>query len=57
MSKEQKKASFYTQSQKDVLEAVESNIDGLSSQEAKARLDVYGHNELEEGEKRSLVAK
>ena len=57
MSKEQKKASFYTQSQKDVLEAVESNIDGLSSQEAKARLDAYGHNELEEGEKRSLVAK
>lgn len=57
MSKEQKKASFYTQSQKDVLEAVESNIDGLTSQEAKARLDAYGHNELEEGEKRSLVAK
>lgn len=57
MSKEQKKASFYTQSQKDVLEAVESNIDGLSSQEAKARLDAYGYNELEEGEKRSLVAK
>ncbi|MEY8434494.1 cation-translocating P-type ATPase [Streptococcus hyointestinalis] len=57
MSKEQKKASFYTQSQKDVLEAVESNIDGLTSQEAKSRLDVYGHNELEEGEKRSLVAK
>lgn len=57
MSKEQNKASFYTQSQKDVLEAVESNIDGLSSQEAKARLDAYGHNELEEGEKRSLVAK
>ena len=57
MSKEQNKASFYTQSQKDVLEAVESNIDGLTSQEAKARLDAYGHNELEEGEKRSLVAK
>ena len=57
MSKEQNKASFYTQSQKDVLEAVESNIEGLTSQEAKARLDAYGHNELEEGEKRSLVAK
>lgn len=57
MSKEQNKASFYTQSQKDVLEAVESNIDGLTSQEAKSRLDAYGHNELEEGEKRSLVAK
>ncbi|MFS1663539.1 cation-translocating P-type ATPase [Streptococcus sp. zg-JUN1979] len=57
MSKEQKKEAFYAESAKEVLAAVDSTQEGLSSQEASKRLEVYGHNELEEGEKRSLLSK
>ncbi|EKS22520.1 potassium/sodium efflux P-type ATPase, fungal-type [Streptococcus urinalis FB127-CNA-2] len=55
--KEQKKGVFYTQSEEKVLAQLESTQEGLSSQEADKRLNEFGRNELEEGEKRSLFMK
>ena len=57
MSKEQKRDLFYTQSEELVLSSMGSSLDGLSSVEASKRLAEYGRNELEEGEKRTLLAK
>ncbi|HGC9971460.1 TPA: cation-translocating P-type ATPase, partial [Streptococcus agalactiae] len=57
MLKEQKKSLFYTQGQEEVLTSLESSREGLSTTEAKNRLEMYGRNELEEGKKRSLIAK
>ncbi|MBE6165331.1 MAG: cation-translocating P-type ATPase [Streptococcus gallolyticus] len=57
MSKEQSKALFYTQGKDETLEALQSSREGLSTAEAQKRLDEYGHNELEEGQKRGLLAK
>ena len=57
MSKEQNKALFYTQGEEEVLKSLDTSIDGLSTAQAKERLDVYGYNELDEGEKRSLLSK
>ena len=57
MSKEQSKALFYTQGEEEVLKSLDTFIDGLSTAQAKERLDVYGYNELDEGEKRSLLSK
>lgn len=57
MSKEQKRQAFYTQSPEEVLQAVDATEQGLSSSEAEKRLAEFGHNELEEGEKRSILVK
>ncbi|HEM5143719.1 TPA: cation-translocating P-type ATPase [Streptococcus suis] len=57
MSKEQKRDLFYTQSEEQVLSSMGSSLDGLSSSEASKRLADYGRNELDEGEKRTLLAK
>ena len=57
MSKEQSKALFYTQGKDETLEALQSSREGLSTAEAQKRLDEYGHNELEEAQKRGLLAK
>ena len=57
MSKEQSKALFYTQGEEEVLKSLDTSIDGLSTAQAKERLDAYGYNELDEGEKRSLLSK
>ena len=57
MSKEQNKALFYTQSKEEVLKNLDSSTEGLSTAQAQERLATYGRNELEEGEKRSLLAK
>ena len=57
MLKEQSKALFYTQGEEEVLKSLDTSIDGLSTAQAKERLDVYGYNELDEGEKRSLLSK
>ncbi|HFI0645264.1 TPA: cation-translocating P-type ATPase [Streptococcus suis] len=57
MSKEQKRDLFYTQSEEQVLSSMKSSLDGLSSSEASKRLADYGRNELDEGEKRTLLAK
>ncbi|MBS5423199.1 MAG: cation-translocating P-type ATPase [Streptococcus salivarius] len=57
MSKEQSKALFYTQGEEEVLKSLDTSIDGLSTAQAKELLDAYGYNELDEGEKRSLLSK
>lgn len=57
MSKEQSKDLFYLKSEDETLDALHTTRDGLSAAEAKKRLDKYGHNELEEAQKRSLLAK
>ena len=57
MSKEQNKALFYTQGEEKVLKNLDTSVDGLSTAQAKERLDAYGYNELDEGEKRSLLSK
>jgi len=57
LSKEQNKALFYTQSKEEVLKELDSSIEGLSTAQAQERLATYGHNELDEGEKRSLLSK
>ena len=57
MSKEQSKALFYTQGEEEVLKSLDTSIDGLSTAQAKDRLNAYGYNELDEGEKRSLLSK
>ncbi|HFI0292993.1 TPA: cation-translocating P-type ATPase [Streptococcus suis] len=57
MSKEQKRDLFYTQNEEQVLFSLESSVEGLTSQEASKRLAEYGRNELDEGEKRTLLAK
>lgn len=57
MSKEQSKDLFYLKSEDETLDALHTTRDGLSAAEAKKRLDEYGHNELEEAQKRSLLAK
>lgn len=57
MSKEQSKALFYTQGEEEVLKSLDTSVDGLSTAQAKERLDAYGLNELDEGEKRSLLSK
>ena len=57
MSKEQNKALFYTQGEEEVLKNLDTSVDGLSTAHAKERLDAYGYNELDEGEKRSLLSK
>ncbi|MCE2247863.1 HAD-IC family P-type ATPase [Streptococcus thermophilus] len=57
MSKEQSKVLFYTQGVEEVLKSLDTSVDGLSTAQAKERLDAYGYNELDEGEKRSLLSK
>lgn len=57
MSKEQNKDLFYTQTAEEVLKNLDSSIEGLSTAQAQERLATYGRNELDDGEKRSLLAK
>jgi len=57
LSKEQNKTLFYTQGEEEVLKNLDTSVDGLSTAQAKERLDAYGYNELDEGEKRSLLSK
>ena len=57
LSKEQKRQAFYTQSPEEIFKTLDASEQGLSSQEAAKRLADYGRNELEEGEKKSLLMK
>ncbi|WEG73233.1 cation-translocating P-type ATPase [Vagococcus intermedius] len=49
--------AFYKQTEQDVLSKMETSKEGLSQAEAKKRLEEYGHNELDEGKKKSLLSK
>ena len=42
MSKEQSKTLFYTQGEEEVLKNLDTSVDGLSTAQAKERLDAYG---------------
>ena len=55
--KDQLHEKFYTQSVEQVVQELNTSLDGLTSAEAKQRLAVYGPNELEEGKKKSLLQK
>ena len=46
---------FYTQSVENVLSGLETTAEGLSSEQAKKRLETYGPNKLKEGKKPSLL--
>ena len=46
---------FYTQSVEEVLSGLNSGTEGLTSQQAKERLEQYGPNKLKEGKKPSLI--
>ena len=46
---------FYTQSVETVLSGLETTAEGLSSEQAKKRLETYGPNKLKEGKKPSLL--
>jgi Ca2+-transporting ATPase len=48
---------FYTQTEEQVLANLETSKKGLTSAEAQARLDKYGRNELDAGEKKTLLQK
>lgn len=55
--KQQTHGTFYTMSNDDVLKAVSATPEGLTAQEAGKRLEEYGRNQLEEGKKKTLLAK
>ncbi len=48
---------FYTQSPDEVLTELATTKKGLTSTEAQERLAKYGKNELDAGEKKTLLAK
>ncbi|GBG97512.1 cation-translocating P-type ATPase [Lactococcus termiticola] len=47
----------YKQTVDEVMEELDSGLDGLSQAEVKARLEQYGYNELAAGKKKSLLVK
>lgn len=57
MSKEQVRDLYYTKHEDDVLASLGTTVDGLSNDQVKERLADYGRNELDEGEKRTLLQK
>lgn len=57
MSKEQLREAFYAQDVQTVLSKLDSSANGLTSAEAKKRMEEYGPNALEEGEQKSLLGK
>ena len=46
---------FYKKNTQEVIRLLNSNLTGLSKKEAKERLKKYGHNELKEKEKSSVI--
>ncbi|MBJ6745503.1 cation-translocating P-type ATPase [Streptococcus sp. 121] len=57
MSKEQQKVAFFTKSPEETLSLVDSKQEGLTSAQAKERLEQFGANELDEGQKKTLLQK
>lgn len=51
------KKPFYAQTEEEVLQNVNSSLEGLTSDQVKQRLAENGPNALEEGEKKSLIQK
>lgn len=57
LTKLQKRGAFYKESTDEILKTLETSEQGLTSSQAQQRLEDYGRNELEEGEKKSLFMK
>lgn len=60
MSEQRKKQlndPFYIESEEVVLDKLDTSSKGLSTKEAEKRLREYGHNQLDEGKKKSLFSK
>ncbi|MGK0551959.1 cation-translocating P-type ATPase [Enterococcus faecalis] len=60
MSEEKKKQlseAFYLQAEATVLQKMETTPEGLSTQEAQKRIEIYGENALDEGKKKSIFVK
>lgn len=55
--KQQLKEAFYTQTETEVLEKMQTSKEGLSNAEAAKRLEEYGANQLDEGKKKTLLSK
>ncbi|MGG5315566.1 cation-translocating P-type ATPase [Enterococcus sp. AZ072] len=55
--KQQLSHSFYAEETETVLEKMQSTQEGLSSSEAQKRINEFGPNELDEGEKKSMIAR
>ncbi|RCV65895.1 Ca2+-transporting ATPase [Methanophagales archaeon] len=51
----QKQENWYQLSVEDVFEALESGTAGLSTNEAKAKLESYGYNELKFKKRSSII--
>ena len=51
------KQAAYTQTEEQVLSSVQSTKEGLTSAQAKERLEKYGPNALQAGEKTTLLQK
>ena len=46
---------YYKKSTQEVIKCLNSSLNGLSKKEAQERLKKYGHNELKEKEKSSII--
>lgn len=55
--KKQLTEAFFTYTEEQVLEKMQTTREGLSSAEAEKRLREYGHNQLDEGKKKTLFDK
>ena len=55
--KKQVSEAFYTQNEAEVLEKMDSSLDGLSDHQVASRLNEYGENKLDEGKKKSILVK
>ncbi len=55
--KKQLNDAFYTEEISSVLSKMETTVDGLSTSEVNKRLEDYGHNQLDEGKKKSWLSK
>ena len=55
--KQQTHANFYAQTETEVVQALGTSTEGLTTSEVEKRLATYGTNELEEGKKKSLAQK
>lgn len=55
--KQQLNDPFYVETKEEILAKFETSTEGLTSTEASKRLQEYGHNQLDEGKKKSWLSK
>ena len=52
-----KDVAFHSEEPQKALEILNSSMEGLTEEEARKRIDIYGRNELEEGRKKTILEK